>query len=86
METKKLIGGILIGATVGVAVGLLFAPASGKQTRKKIASKSDGLMKDVRKSIKSSVGSLRDKYNNGVDHTAKRSKEVISNISEHAKI
>ena len=86
MEAKNLIGGMLIGTTIGVAIGLLFAPTSGKQTRKKIASKSNGLIKDFKKSIESSVGTLRDQYNSGVDHTAKRGKEVLSNISEHAKI
>jgi gas vesicle protein len=86
MDAKNLIGGMLIGATLGVTLGVLYAPTSGKQTRKNIASKSNELMKDVKKQIKSSVDTIRSQYNNGVDKTAKRSKQAIGNLSEHAKI
>ena len=40
METKNLIGGLLAGAAIGVAVGILLAPRSGQQTRKKISKES----------------------------------------------
>jgi hypothetical protein len=36
MEAKNLIGGLLAGAAIGVAVGILLAPRSGEQTRKKL--------------------------------------------------
>lgn len=86
MEAKNLIGGMLVGTAIGVAVGILFAPTSGKQTRKKIVSKSNDLITDLKKTIESSIDSLRSQYNNGVDHTTKRSKEVISKIGEQAKV
>ncbi|MBK7652391.1 MAG: YtxH domain-containing protein [Flammeovirgaceae bacterium] len=34
MEAKNLVGGLLAGAAIGVAVGVLLAPRSGEQTRK----------------------------------------------------
>ncbi|MDJ1502204.1 YtxH domain-containing protein [Xanthocytophaga agilis] len=36
-NTKKVLQGFLIGAAAGVVAGLLLAPSSGKETRKKIA-------------------------------------------------
>ncbi len=36
-NTKNVIQGFLIGAAAGIVAGLLLAPGSGKDTRKKIA-------------------------------------------------
>ncbi|HEY0976972.1 MAG TPA: YtxH domain-containing protein, partial [Flavobacteriales bacterium] len=45
MSTQKAIFGFLGGIAVGATLGLLFAPASGKETRKKLRRKGD-LAKD----------------------------------------
>jgi len=42
-NTAKLIGVLLLGAAVGGVLGVLFAPAKGSDTRKKLAGKSDDL-------------------------------------------
>jgi gas vesicle protein len=36
MNAKNLIGGLLAGAAVGVAIGILLAPGSGKETKAKL--------------------------------------------------
>lgn len=40
--------GLLAGAVIGLAVGILFAPYSGKETRNKIREQASGLIESVR--------------------------------------
>lgn len=43
MDTGKVLLGILAGATAGAILGVLFAPAKGSDTRKKISKKAKTL-------------------------------------------
>ena len=45
--TVKLIAGFLFGSVCGLAAGLLIAPTSGKQARKKISKKSKKLARKM---------------------------------------
>lgn len=85
METKKLIGGLLAGTAIGIAIGILLAPVSGEQTRNKMVKGSKRLANDLKNTVEESMGSLKDQYNRGVDETAKRGKEVIAQVSERIK-
>jgi gas vesicle protein len=38
-DTGSFVSGLLVGALVGVALGLLFAPQSGKETRELVKAK-----------------------------------------------
>jgi gas vesicle protein len=56
----KLIGALVIGAAIGGALGILFAPEKGSVTRKKIAGKSEDLAKNIKEKVReySENGSL----------------------------
>ena len=44
----KLVGAMLVGAAVGGALGILFAPNSGKDTRKKIIGSTEDVADDIK--------------------------------------
>lgn len=90
MEIKNLFGGLLAGAAIGLAVGILVAPGSGLQTRKKITKKSKRFAAEIKNTVASaieeSIESLKEKFNMAVDDTAKRGRNAITNASERVKV
>jgi gas vesicle protein len=42
-NTGKLVGALVVGAVIGGALGILFAPDKGSETRKKLMSKGEDL-------------------------------------------
>ena len=51
-KESKFLTGIVIGAIVGAAAGILLAPESGEETRKKIADKTSELKEDLEAKFK----------------------------------
>ncbi len=60
--SKKLLTGVIVGAAVGAALGILFAPESGKDTRKKLAKKGTDLGDTVREKMNEFGEVLQEKY------------------------
>jgi len=74
----KVITGLAVGSVVGVAVGLLLAPASGEETISNIKSQAKGIQK---KAIKA-VGNIEDKAR-GLGRKANTlAKDVSKDVSE----
>jgi gas vesicle protein len=70
-NTGKLVGALLVGAAIGGALGILFAPNKGSETRKKIMSKAEDLKDSVSEKfngmvhgVKNEVENLKEKVNN----------------------
>jgi len=57
MKTSERIMWVLVGAAVGAGIALMYAPKSGKDTRKYIRRKAD----DAREAIVETGGQVRDK-------------------------
>lgn len=47
----KLIGAFLLGAAIGGALGILFAPDKGSETRKKILAKGEDLSDNIKSKL-----------------------------------
>ncbi len=70
-NTGKLIGALLLGAVVGGALGILFAPAKGSETRKKLSAKGTD-MSDA----------MSDKFEDFVDDVKKEVEKVKEKANE----
>lgn len=71
-ERKSGFGKFLIGAGIGVGLGILFAPKSGKETRKELKEKMDDLLEkaknikaeDVKTTIEAKVQEIKEDLKN----------------------
>jgi gas vesicle protein len=86
MQAKSLIGGLVIGAALGTAAGLLVAPRSGEETRKKIIKGSRRLKKNIANYIDESMDSVREQLSGKIDKLARRGRDTINAVSEKVKI
>ncbi len=62
MSSSKLLAGILLGATVGAVLGILFAPEKGSETRKKIADSTSDLGDNLKTKFSEMTDSLKEKF------------------------
>lgn len=82
-DTGKLLSAILLGAAIGGALGILFAPDKGSETRKKISTKGH----DLTDAVKDKFGKIVDKFKKDVEAIkdqaadyADNGKSVVDNL------
>jgi len=78
MKNNNLAAGILGGLAIGTVLGILFAPAKGCETRKKIADKSS----DLADSFKDSSGKWTEKIAQTISHLKKDFEQLLGNTSD----
>ena len=71
MRSGKVILGVLAGFVIGAALGVLFAPDKGWNTRKRISKKAEDLTED-----------LRDKFEEFLDSISVKVDEVKEEVAD----
>jgi gas vesicle protein len=77
MSKGKVLLGLLTGVAVGAALGILFAPDKGWNTRKRISKKAEDLTTDLREKF--------DEFIDMVSVKVDEAKSKVSDISDKAK-
>lgn len=84
MSTKSTIAIALTALAAGAAIGLLLAPASGKETRNKIAKKGSDL-KDRLKDMLAEGGELIGKLKEDAEEVANKAKDTANTAKDRVK-
>ncbi|MBQ9013019.1 MAG: YtxH domain-containing protein [Bacilli bacterium] len=83
MKKKSNFGKFVLGAAVGATLGVLFAPKSGKETRKELAKKFDELIEKVKEiDVKEVREEIEKKANEIIKELKELDKEKVLKIAK----
>lgn len=96
-DYKKLAGVFLLGGLIGAVIALLYAPKSGRETRKDISKvarrvkkETSELIDDTIDNIHDFAGSIKDKVSDiierGVELSESAKKEILKNLEHGQKV
>jgi gas vesicle protein len=71
MSSGKVVLGLLVGTTAGALAGILFAPAKGSKTRRRIMNKGEKY-----------ADSLKDKLNDLIETTSQKFEKVKKEVTD----
>lgn len=83
-DTKKMVGGFLLGGMIGAVIAILYTPKSGKEMRRDISKKARQIKNDTVDLIEDTIEDVREF---AID-IKKKTEDIIEhgiNISEKAK-
>jgi gas vesicle protein len=92
-KNNDLLKGLFIGGLIGVVLGILYAPKSGKETREDIARKADELLGKAKEEYEKAVEKSKTAYETAVKHlkgleisAKEKVEEVEGKVSEFTNL
>ena len=92
-KSSDLLKGLFIGGLIGVVLGILYAPKSGKETREDIARKADELLGKAKEEYEKAVEKSKTAYETAVKHlkgmeisAKEKMEEVEDKVSEFTNL
>lgn len=83
--TGKILGALFLGALIGGALGVLFAPEKGSTTRSNIADGAKDLASELKRKMKEEANALRKKAEKLEDLAEDKVEDVTDNIKNEAE-
>lgn len=80
MKTNQTLIGILGGVAVGTALGVLFAPDKGSNTRKKIIKKNTDTTDELKKTVDNIMNSFAEKNSQTINRGEESLKKEMNDI------
>ena len=77
MDTGKVVLGVVAGVAIGALLGVLFAPAKGSETRKKIIRAGEDNADAIKEKLSDLLESLTEKF--------EKAKEDVAEFAERSK-
>lgn len=88
MSSGKVILGVVAGLAIGAALGILFAPDKGWNTRKRISKKAEDLTEDLKDKFEEFLDSISVKVDEVKEETAdfsRKTKAGAADVKNEAK-
>jgi gas vesicle protein len=88
MSTGKIVLGAVVGLAVGAIAGVMFAPASGSRTRRRILDKGEDYVEQMKDTVNGYIDKAKESYEELVsqaEHVVKEGKEKYDGVMTHAK-
>ncbi len=88
MDTGRVVMGLLTGIAVGAIAGVLFAPAKGTVTRKKLSKKGENYLEDLEDKYNELINRMVGKLENtkgGVHKNIKHATSAVNHIKKVVK-
>ncbi|KYG76941.1 MULTISPECIES: YtxH domain-containing protein [Roseivirga] len=85
-NTAKIITGVVAGVAAGAVTGILLAPDSGKNTRKKIAEGANDMVDNLKEEAEVKAKSAKETYNDSLEKAANSTKNGVDKAKEKLAI
>jgi len=91
-QRGEFLAGVIVGALVGIGLGMLFAPQSGEQTRQRIRTRADemgdrlrGSVSDLSTRLQSSAGEVGERVREKADDLVRRGRSAVEEGSRRLR-